>query len=154
MASEVSRIESWIYARLTADTGGSGLNTLVNGRIFPYIAPQKADLAYPIVVYNFQAGRDVQGVGIHRVMTRPLYLIKVISKGMATEAINITARSAADRVDELIGKAVSLVHNGYVFTGRREQAVSYLETDDRSQTATQIQYRHVGGLYRIEAYPT
>jgi hypothetical protein len=69
VASEVSRIESWIYSLLIGDTGAGGVATLVNNRVYPYQATQKA--AYPLVLYSLQAGSDVQGLGTNRVMTRP-----------------------------------------------------------------------------------
>lgn len=146
MASEISRIESWIYSRLSSDTGVDRLNTLVNGRIYPYLIPQGVVAAngYPSVIYSLQAGRDVQGLGTNRLMTRPLYLVKVISRG----APNTAAKSAADRIDALLTVASS-VKDGYVFSGRREQSISYLETDNQTSTA----YRHIGGLFRIECYP-
>lgn len=152
MASEISRVESWIYSKLVADVGPGGLNTLVGGRIFAYLAPQAINgvpIAYPLVIYNLQSSRDVQGLGTDRVMTRPLYLIKVISKGPPTD----TARGAADRIDEVIGKAVANLKDGYVFSGRREQSISYLEAETASGAATTDHFRHVGGLYRIESYP-
>lgn len=148
MASEVSRIEKWLYSKLSGDTGAGGVNTLVNGRIYAYLATQGA--AYPLVLYSLQSDRDVQGVGTNRVKTNALYLIKVISKGAPTTA----AHSAIDRIDELIGKAVRETSDGYVFTGRREESISYLETDETSQAGSAgSQFRHVGGLFRIEAYP-
>ena len=147
MPSEVVRIESWLSSRLLGDTGSSGLFGIVNGRIYPYLIPQGVVAAggHPAVVYSFQAGRDVQGLGTNRVMTRPLYLVKVISNG----APNAAAKSAADRIDERLTVAAS-AKDGYAFSGRREQSISFVEVDE----ATKAQYWHVGGLYRIEAYPT
>lgn len=140
MPSEVARIESWISSTLRND---SALNTAVGGRIFSYLAPQGA--TYPFVVYSFHAGRDVQGLGTSRIITRPLYLIKVITKGSSTD----NSRTAADRIDELIGKAVSQVKDGYVFSARRVESISFQEEGETAD----VQYRHVGGLFRIEAHP-
>jgi hypothetical protein len=142
VASEVSRIEGWIFARFISDVGAGGLATLVNNRISPYQASQGT--AYPLVVYSLQAGSDVQGLGTNRVMTRPIYLAKVISRGAPNDA----ARSAADRIDVLLNVASS-VKDGYVFSSRRVQPISFQESDDANTI-----YRHVGGLFRIECYPS
>lgn len=142
MSNEVVRIDSWISSRLLGDNGVGGVATLLNNRVYAYIAPQGA--AYSLVIFSHQAGRDVQGLGTNRVITRPLYLVKVISQG----APNAAAKSAADRIDERLTVAAS-VKDGYVFSGRREQSISFVEVDD----ATKTQYWHVGGLWRIECYP-
>lgn len=147
MASEISRIEAWLYARLSGDTGAGGLAGLVNNRLYPYQATQGA--TYPLVIYSLQAGRDVQGLGTNRVMTRPLYLVKVISKGAPNDA----ARNAADRIDELLNVASS-VKDGYVFSSRRVQSISYLESDTMQMANVTANFRHVGGLFRIECYPS
>lgn len=147
MASEVYRIESWVSSRLVGDAGPGGLNTLVGGRIFAYLAPQtwnNLPITYPLVIYNHQSGRDVQALGTKRVMTRPLYQVKVISKGAPNDA----ARAAADRIDVLMTVAAS-IKEGYVFTGRRESPIAYQEPG----VTPDVNFRHVGGLYRVEAYP-
>lgn len=142
MANEIVRIESWLSSRLLGDNGVGGLFGLVNGRIYPYVRPQNTTL--PAVVYSYQAGSDVDGLGVNRVMTRLLYLVKVISQGAPSAA----AKSAADRVEERIVVA-SLVKDGYVFSGRRDQPFSLVENDTETSTV----YWHVGGLFRIECYP-
>jgi hypothetical protein len=136
--NEISRTEKWIFGKLSGD---SALNTAVGGRIFGYIAPQGT--GYPLVLFNLQAGRDIQGPGTSRIQSELLYQVKVISKGPA----DANTRTALDRIDELIGKAVHNLSDGFLFSARREQPINYHETNG------DIRFQHTGGLYRIYCYP-
>lgn len=134
--NEISRINAWIYGRLTVD---ATIAAACETRVYDSQAPEKVD--FPFVVFNLQASSDHQGMGVNRVLTRPLYQVKVVSKGPPDD----DARDVADRIDEVIGKAVRQVLNGYLFSARREEILSLREKD---QDSAQV-YHHLGGLYRI-----
>lgn len=145
MALETTKIEGWLYSVLSGDSGSGGLSSLVNGRIYPYLAPQKPDLPYPIVIYEFRSGRDVQGLGTQRTLLVARYRVRVISKGGPTDR----ERQAADRIDFLVGHALNQTFDGYVFNAYRANPVTYDEMDSQ----TQQRYRHLGGDYVVETYP-
>lgn len=136
--NEVPRAEKWLYGKLSGD---ATLSTAVGGRIYGYLAPQGT--AYPLVLFNLQGSRDVQGPGTNRTQTELLYQVKVISKGPH----DASARTALDRIDILIGQAVHDRCDGYLFSARREQTISYHEPNG------DIRFQHTGGLYRIYCYP-
>jgi hypothetical protein len=79
VAVENTKVERLIYTLLTSDAGAGGINTLLNGRIYAYTAPQKA--TYPVCIYEFRSGSDVQGIGTNRTLARVRYAVRVISKG-------------------------------------------------------------------------
>lgn len=136
---ELSRAEKWLYQALVGD---AQLAAVVSSRVYAYLAPEKA--TFPFVLFSFQGGADKQGVGTARVLARPIYQIKVVGRDEVSDAI----QTAADRIDEVIGKAVRQVVDSYVFTARRISPVAYVEPDKNSGRV----FHHRGGLYRIEAY--
>jgi len=139
--NELPRIERWLANVLAADVQ---IAAAVGNRVYHDQAPEGA--MHPFVLFNYQAGRDVNGVGTCRVMARALYQVKVIAR----DALNDATRLAADRIDEIVGKAVRAQHpsdNSLIFNGRRESPISYTEPErDSSRT-----FRHLGGLYWIDA---
>lgn len=137
---ETVRVEQWLYGLLSGDTGAGGVSTLVGGRIYAYIAPERS--AFPLVVYSRQAGHDVAGVGPVRIMAREVYQVKVIGKA-ATVAFG-AIKPIADRIDTLLQGASGSVVDGSILSCVREQGVSYVESSG-SDT-----YSHLGGLYRIQ----
>jgi len=139
--NEASRIERWITYALTADAQLAGV---VSTRIYRDQGPEEAD--YPFVVFNFQSGEDTNGQGPCRILTRNTYQIKVIAKGEHDD----NSRLAADRIDEVIAKAVRAQHPSDLtlkFSGYRESLVGYTEPNRDSS----LVFRHLGGLYRIIA---
>ncbi len=140
---ETFRAEQWLYALLTGDGGAGGVNTLVSGRIYAYIATSGA--VFPLVVYSHQGSRDVRGVGPTRIMASLVYQVKVIGKGSAAGFGAIKA--VADRIDALLQGANGSVVDGRVLSCVREQGISYVEQD-----AVDV-YSHLGGLYRLQVTP-
>jgi hypothetical protein len=137
--SESVRINRWLYVTLSEDA------TLIAQGIKgvrDYI-PEQAE--FPRIVYNLQAGRDVNGIGGVRLLTRPLYQIKLINKGN----IESNYLPLIERMDELLHNKTNETFEGYVFSARREQEINYFEPGEKG---TDIVYRHVGGLYRIDCY--
>lgn len=133
---ETLRVDQWLYERLSGDTT---LSNLVGGRIYSYLAPQDAVL--PFVLFSHQAGHDVRGVGPARIMTSLVYQVKAVGQGHSFGPL----KAIADRLDTLLQGASGSVVDGTVLMCVREQPVEYVETDDG------VQYRHLGGLWRIIA---
>ncbi|MGA9994654.1 MAG: DUF3168 domain-containing protein [Pyrinomonadaceae bacterium] len=140
MALETIYTEKWLYDLFAGD---DELFALIGNRFYAYRAPQGT--VYPFVVYSFAGGYDVNTLNQTRVMARLLYTVKVIQRG-ARDAIT---RTAVNRVDELVGYQRHSVDAGYVFNSWREAIVSFDEIDARDSQ----RYEHIGGIYRIEAWP-
>lgn len=138
--NELSRIERWIFSALAGDAQLAGI---VANRIYHDQAPEKT--AFPFVLFNHQSGEDTNGLGTCRLLTRNTYQIKVIAR-----SLDAATRLAADRIDEVIGKAVRAQHpadSSLKFSAWRETPVSYTESE---RDSAQV-FRHLGGLYRITA---
>lgn len=131
---EPLRGNEWLYTVLSGDATITGL---VGSRIYDGLAPQGA--ALPFVVFNFQGGVDLRGVGTVRVFNSGLYQVKAICQGESYAP----AAAIADRIDELIHGNRGSVSDGSVVDCVREQPLTLIEQQNG------VQYRHVGGLYRI-----
>lgn len=133
---ESARIDEWLYTLLSGDTT---LTNQIGQRIYNLQAPQ--DAALPFVIFGYMQGIDVQGVGTARVMSSVVYQVKAVDEAESFT----TAKGIADRLDALVQGASGSVSDGQILAARREQIIQYVETD------VGIQYRHLGGLYRIFA---
>lgn len=143
--NELPAAENWLHDKLAND---SEIASIVLDRIYKYALPQKP--IYPLITYSLASDSDFQGLGTVRILTRPLYLVKVISKGSPSSLVNL----AADRVDEIIGKTtkdtfISTAGDMFAVSSRREAAVQFMERDP--SLAGNL-YFHLGGLYRLEVF--
>lgn len=92
-----NRAGAFIIASLVADAGGSGVNTLVSGRIYRDMMPQSVN-AYPaIVVQNLSATPTVAN-GAHRVLSSDIWLVKVVGQGESQAPLT----AIGDRVDTVL----------------------------------------------------
>jgi hypothetical protein len=137
--NELPKIEHWIKTTLSAD---QALAEVIEGRIFAYQAPEKA--GYPHIIFSLHtaANADVRVTGRTRAMTGPTYTIKVVCRDSPTDQV----RTAADRIDDIIGVAVNLTDLGLNFSSYREEPISYATNDGA------LKFHHLGGVYRIIAY--
>lgn len=136
MGHELGAIDNWTHDALAAKTN---LNTLVGGQIWRKRAKQGA--AMPYCLFGFQSGQDVQGLGTIRLLTRPLFFVKLVFQGPVTSAID----TALNELDDAMGKVSVAVSGGYVISARRMSILDYDETDEKSSPIF-----HRGGLYRLE----
>ena len=132
---ELGAIDTWLYATLSADATLVGL---VAGRVYDSVAPQGAVL--PCIVFQHQGAHDVRGNGPGRIMASTVYLVKAIGQGSSFTALE----AIANRVDVLLQGQSGSNTKGQCWAVR-EQPFKLAETDEG------IQYRHLGGLYRIWA---
>lgn len=137
--NELSRANKWIYGKLAANATITGI---VATRIYARKAPK--DAAYPLIVFNFQGASDSQGVGTARVLTRPLYQVKVICKNNPDD----TVYTVADEIDELIGKGIHELQSDVRISSRREAPLEYIEDTPNSDKS----FFHLGGLYRLSIH--
>lgn len=135
--NELPYIEKWLFTTLKND---ATLDPLIADRVYGYRPPTGA--TFPVIVFNFQAGRDIQGNGVHRNMTRPLYQIKAIVRG----SLSTAQRDIANRVDDIVQNIESVAFEGFIFSARREQPIAYAEQGDDAEQ----RFFHLGGIYRID----
>lgn len=136
MAHELGAVDNWVHDALAAKTN---LNTLVGGQIWRRRAKQGATMPY--CLFGFQSGDDVQGLGLVRLLTRPLFFVKLVFQGSVTSSID----TALNELDDAMGKVSVSVSGGYVISARRMTILDYEETD-----AVNNPIFHRGGLYRLE----
>lgn len=133
----VDIIETWLYGVLSGDSTLSGL---VGGRISNTLS--STALTPPYVTFLMQSSRDVTGHSGDRISTDNLYIVKAVSQ----TASWAQGRALAARIDLLLHRPASVVTTGGgSLSCTREQIVQYPEVQDS------IQYRHIGGIYRIRA---
>lgn len=133
--NEVIRVNEWLYTVLAAD---SDVTDLVGTRIYDGLAPRGA--TYPVIIFNFLTGSDVMAVGSIRVMNSGLYQVKAVAQ--ATSYADVSP--VADAIDSALHRASGSVGDGAILACRREQPIVYIEQ------VNDLQYRHMGGLYRIQ----
>lgn len=144
--NELNAVNDWVHDGLVAD---AQIAARISSRAYLLALPQSP--TYPSILFGLQAATDFQGLGIVRILSRPLFWIRLITKGHPTAADNLVV----DRLDEIIGKAVtqraiSTANDEYILSARRVQPIQFPERD----TATGQLYIHTGGLYRIEVSST
>lgn len=136
-AMETTTIRKWLETVLKADATLTGL---VSTRI--YAAPAPKDATFPMVVYQLQASEpDLTVVNGVRIWAGGVWLVRGVAK---TESF-ATLTAIADRIDVLIHRQSGAVTGGTVVSCVREEAFEMVETVDS------LQYRHLGGMYRIRA---
>jgi hypothetical protein len=140
LGAEVSITDAWVASRLASIPA---LVALVSTRIYNTWAPP--DIAYPFVIYQQQTLRDVIGVGSERIMVDNLYVVKGIAQGPDFSQLAPVAAQIDVALHVPPGGAVM---GGYVMASVREEPFALTEVDDG------VQYRHMGGVYRIHAQAT
>lgn len=139
-ANAIPKIQAWILAQLTGD---SALAAIVSTRIWRDVAPVETE--FPYVLFTLQRADYVQGVGDCRLMTRAYYLIKLVTEGDPTDS----QIAALTRFDEVIGQQTASLLNGFLYSGRGIEPVSYTEP----RPGTPHFYNHVGSVFQIDSYP-
>lgn len=135
---EGQRVASLVWDLLTADTGGSGVNTLVSGRIYRDRVPQAATL--PAITVTLVSGTDTNTLGGRRVFQTALVDVRVVADG------TVYPNAIADRVDAVL-QGVGGVKSGVtVVELRRDNVQAYIE-DDAGKS-----YAHLIQTYRSESY--
>lgn len=130
-------VRKGLYAKLNVAPVTS-LLAAGSASLFHSVAPEGA--AYPMLVYNKQAGTSTHTLGALAYDSH-LWLVKGIVKGAPTSA------SPAEDIAAAIAAALDFqtltVSGGTNLYLARESDVDYTETDG------DMQYRHSGGIYRI-----
>lgn len=129
----MKEVEQMIYSTLASD---ATLSSLAPGGVWRGVAKQGTTGVF--VVFNLQGEADIYTMGV-RAMLDGVYQIKAVLAGPSASA----AWDAAARIDALFTDVSLVCTNGRVLLSRRQQIVSFTETDGGEM------YQHVGGLFSI-----
>lgn len=140
---ETNAAERWIYTTLSADAALTGI---VGTRIYNEVRPR--DSALPCVLFQSRpSGRgDLTLLGAIRVWTEIDYLIRGIHEfpSGTTGHYSGDVEKVASRIDTLLHGSSGLTAAGQVFTCIR------IHPFKQSEQVNDIDYRHMGGIYRIQ----
>jgi len=142
--SESSEIDNALVAKLGGDA--TLLSYAPNGVYWEGEVPPGATR---FVEVSLVEAPDEQMFG-GRAFESPLYLVKVVERGMAGDPK--TSKQAAARIDQLLDPQppdppATLTVPGYgVMLIQRELRIRIIEVDDEN---TDIRWRHRGGHYRV-----
>jgi hypothetical protein len=131
--NEILIVYHWIYSVLSGDTT---ITNVVGTRIYDSVSP---NVIYPYIIYNWQGGTDVTEISAIRIMMNGLFQVKVVDKNTSFNTIS----PVATRIDQLLHRASTTTVNGIILCSKREFPLSLVEINN------DIQYRHLGGIYRI-----
>jgi len=137
VSSETVTAHAWLAATLQGD---ATLQSLTGSRIYRNQADEGAPTPY--VVWSYQGGHHVQGVGTARIMADLVFQVKAIGLVKQDAA---ALRAIADQLDAVLQGASGSTAAGAVYACVGEQPVDYEETDSG------IRYWHLGALYRLIA---
>lgn len=135
MADELTRVDQWIYERLTGD---SALTAIVGTKVFVDNAPQGT--AFPFVVFSLEYAADVVSHNHTRIMVESLWRIRV---NKASESYDNEMQAVADRIDVLFDRTSGTAGGAAIFSSVRDEPYKRPLIDEGKQ------YRALGGLYRV-----
>jgi hypothetical protein len=135
---EAQRVASLVWDLLKADTGPSGVNTLVAGRIYRDRVPQAA--ALPAITVTLVSSVPENTIGGKRVFLNVLVDVRVVSDGTAY------ANAIADRADAVLQNAGGLKETVHVVELVQDAVQAFIE-DDAGKS-----YAHIVATYRTPAY--
>jgi hypothetical protein len=125
-----TEIGEWIYTTLTGD---DEMADLVGEQVYHGLAPKEA--TFPRISFRMQTGVDVAAVGTKRILANQVWLVRAIGQ--------TGSYSDLGPIAERIGELLEGVHGTVGVACIREQPFMMEESIDG------VQYRHLGGLYRI-----
>jgi hypothetical protein len=131
---ETSNAETWIYGLLSADATLIGY---VGARIYVGVIPDGA--TFPLILIGLDGTPDdLMVLNATRKWTNARYIVRAINQA---ESYQGNLETMADRIDTLLHRQSGTNVHACV----REQAFQLSEVVDN------VQYRHLGGIYRIFA---
>ena len=141
--AEQAMVTEWVKTRLAlyaADLDAIAVN--LSQRVFEDFAPTGFS-TYPFIIVQCQSPpRDVRGVGVSRVMVDTLYIVKAVAQVDSYAPLAPVARVIEAALTSPTGGPIG---TGDVFTSVREEQFALVEIDAGKQ------YRHFGGLFKIQA---
>lgn len=145
--NENTLIDQWLVFRLGSDAIIQSLvakrpDVITEPGIYADLAVSGA--AFPRIVFNAtDPGRDVVVIGAQRIMGKSLYLVRAQAQ---TKSYQGVLKQIADRADVLLhGASGPIPGGGSIVWCVRQQQYRLTEVENG------IQYRHLGGIYEINA---
>lgn len=142
VGAEQVLVELWVKDRIA--TVADRLEEIALGlsaRVYSEAAPKDAE--FPVIIFQCQdPPRDVRGVGTFTVMVDTLYLVKAVAQVDDYAELAPIASALNDALTTPTGGSIG---TGTVLTSVREEQFSMPEFDEGEQ------WRHLGGMYRIQA---
>lgn len=135
---EAQRVASLVWDILKADTGGSGVNTLVGGRIYRDLVPQGALL--PAITITLVSSVPTNTLGGRRVFQNVLVDVRVVTDG------TVYGNAIADRVDAVLQNTSGLKDTVHVVELVQDAVQAFIENDSGKS------YAHIIATYRTPAY--
>jgi hypothetical protein len=144
--------DAFLGSVLNGDAALIASDALNGKHAYNSLAPPGAPA--PRIIYNVQAGGDVNTLNATRLFTRPLYQVRLVAKvvnGVLQDASRV--RKSANRMDELLSsiRRQSFTVEGVTlnFNVWREDEIPMRVEEGE---AADVTYRNYGGLYRVEAF--
>lgn len=131
--AEQAAAERWLYSVLSGDELLAGL-----GVVGVHAYTTRETDAMPYILYQYQGGYDVRGVGPARVMAAMLYVVRGVREGPMSGLVAISTR-----IDNLLQAQSGSNVDGTVIGCVRERPFSLPE---RVEGRT---FSHLGGVYRL-----
>lgn len=129
--NEQAAVERWLYSRLNAVHASTG------GRVYADLIPQGE--ALPAILFQRQAGTDRPVFSGDRI-AEFTYVVRVVGETESTQELEAAASAIDTALEQVTGS-----EGGLTIGCVREAPFSLTETSDG------VQYRHLGGSYRIRA---
>ena len=142
MALEGHDVCSLVWTALTSDTGASGVNTLLGGRIYQDVVPQGVQL--PAATVGLVAAPDTVTLSGSHVMSTVDVDVRLVTSGLSYGPIVSIAR----RVDAVLDGRSGTSGETYAYKLRR------IDFRRLPEDEAGVSYRHLIGTYRSEAHPT
>jgi hypothetical protein len=134
----VDIVDPWLYSTLANDpqiTAAVAKRISNGGALGP--------TATPFITWDMNSSRDILAHDGSVIFNESLFEIKVVGQGGSFAPVAPIGK----RMDFLLGAAtnVEVPGKGWV-SSRRDRVIRYVELDDN------VQYRHLGAIYRITAH--
>lgn len=140
--SELAAVDTWLYATLSGDETLQSALGIADGTEFVFDQLGGPDSAFPVVVFEMQSRtEDWVTVNGTRILVTALYLVRAVDQ---TDSFATKLWSADDRIDVLLQRQTGSNDYGAILSCVREKPFKLIEVDNG------IQYRHLGGFYRIQ----
>lgn len=144
VGAEQYMVDAWVESKLTTTPVSTALNTISTGlssRVFGYYAPPGT--AYPFIIYQAQTPPSMlRGVGGSEILVTTLYVVKAVA---AQSSFSNLATIANAIHTALHVPAGAVPTGGIVVASVYEEQFSLVEVENNEQ------YRHFGGVFRIQA---
>ncbi len=140
MGTELNAAGSFFLGKYTADSGAGGLVLLVPGGMHEDSPPPGTN-TFPLAIFSLSIPHDViVAGGTERLLTRNVYLVKIVGKGQGYRDSGVEA--AAARLDDVLHDATST----YI------QSCVRLRPFQQKYIINGVTYYERGGFYRLDIH--